>query len=87
MAQVTFPRALVAIIPGLPMRAEIEAQDVRTLIAALDDRWPGVLIRLCATAEHLREHIQIFVDGQQATLEMPVRERSVVRIMTAVSGG
>jgi sulfur-carrier protein len=87
MAQVYFPRQLVAIISGLPKQTEIEAGSVKELIAAVDARWPGVQMCLCATGKLLREHIKIFVDGRQSTLEMPVRPDSTVRIITAVSGG
>ena len=87
MAQVYLPRQLVAIISGLPKQAEIEAHSVKELIAAVDARWPGVQMCLCATGKSLREHIKIFVDGQPSTLEMLVQPNATVRIITAVSGG
>ncbi len=87
MATVYFPRSLVAIISGLPTRAEVEAHTVRELIDTLDDLWPGVQMCLCATGYGPREHIKIFVDGKQSTPETPMRAESVVRILTAISGG
>lgn len=90
MIRVQCPRALVAIIAGLPLRLEVaddEAHTLLELVHALDARWPGVTMRLCASGDRLRDHINIFVDGAPATLQMPLHAGAVVRIMTAVSGG
>lgn len=89
MARVDFPPGLVAIIAGLPKRAEIpdDAANLRDLIAAVEARWPGVQHSLCASSQDIRKHISIFVDGRQATLDHAVRPDSVVRVLTAVSGG
>ena len=87
MAHIHIPRALAAIITGLPMHLEVEGASVAEVIAALDARWPGVAMRVCATPTTIREHINVFVDGERATTAMAVRPHSVVRIITAVSGG
>jgi molybdopterin synthase sulfur carrier subunit len=87
MAQVFFPRALAALIAGLPKVAECQAATVQELIATLDQRWPGVSMCLCATSADLRPHINVYVDGARATLATPVQATSVVRVLTAVSGG
>ncbi len=87
MAQVQFPRALSAIVSGLPKRADVDAQSVGQLIANLEQRWPGITTCLCASRASLRPHINIYVDAERATLETPLREGAIVRILTAVSGG
>ena len=86
MVRVYLPRALAAIITGLPLQTEVEAHNVSDLLVALDARWPGVQMRVCAASDRIRDHINIFVDGMPATLQMPVHPGSVVRILTAVSG-
>ena len=35
----------------------------------------------------LREHINVFVDGVQASLDTPVRPDSTIHVIPAVSGG
>ncbi len=87
MAQVYLPRPLAALIAGLPKQTEVEATTVQALIAALEQRWPGVTTCLCGTPDALRPHINIYVDGARATLATPVQAGSVVRVLTAVSGG
>jgi molybdopterin synthase sulfur carrier subunit len=87
MAQVFFPRALAALITGLPKVTDCQAETVQELIAALDQRWPGISMCLCGTQESLRPHINVYVDGARATLATQVQSASVVRVLTAVSGG
>jgi molybdopterin converting factor small subunit len=43
--------------------------------------------RLCDSTPRVRRHINIFVEGERATLETPLRPGSEVFIMTAISGG
>lgn len=60
---------------------------VAGLLAALDRQWLGLWDRLCTAGPEIREHINIFVDGEKATLETPLAPDAVVRIIPAVSGG
>lgn len=87
MAQVHFPRSLAALLPGLPCHLSAEAASVQELIEGLDARWPGLRYRLCDAGPAIREHINIFVDGERATLATVVRAGSEVHIIAAVSGG
>ncbi|MBA3826654.1 MAG: MoaD/ThiS family protein [Ktedonobacterales bacterium] len=87
MAHVQVPRALTALVTGMPTHVQVEAQTVQALIAALDRQWPGVATCLCSSQAHLRPHINVFVDGERATLMTPIRDASVVRVLMAVSGG
>ena len=57
------------------------------MIAGLDEAWPGVADRLLETGPAIREHINVFVDGDRAALDSPVGPASVVHVIPAVAGG
>ena len=87
MAEVTLPRHLVLLFPVTPRRLDIDAATVRDVVAALDDRAPGMADRLLAAGPVLREHLRVFVDGEMADLSTPLRPASLVQVVMAVSGG
>ena len=87
MADVRLPRSLTALFPDAPRRESVEGSSVREVIDRLDERWPGMRDRLCQPGPVLREHINVFVDGDRATLSTEVTPRSEVWILPAVSGG
>lgn len=88
MATVHLPRSLVALFPTPPPRlVELEARNVRQLIEQLDQRWPGIRDRVCVDDTALRQHINLFVDGERASLETATSPASVVHILPAVAGG
>jgi molybdopterin converting factor small subunit len=87
MATVHLPRSLVALFPGLPRRLDVEAPDVDGALAAIDRLAPGVRDRLVDAGPQVREHINVFVDGERATLATPLGPESVVHVIPAVSGG
>jgi molybdopterin converting factor small subunit len=87
MATVHLPRSLVALFPGLARRIEVEATNVDGALTALDDAAPGLRDRLVEAGPAIREHINVFVDGERATLATPLRPASVVHVIPAVSGG
>lgn len=88
MATVHLPRSLVTLFGDEPPRLlEIEAATLADLIEQLDARWPGMRDRLCEPGPQLREHINVFVDGERATLETPLAPGAEVIVMTAISGG
>ena len=84
---VILPRSLVSLIPGTIRRSEVEAGTVAEAIQALDTRTPGLRNRLVDSGPVLREHINVFVDGTQASLDTPLRADSTVHVIPAVSGG
>lgn len=86
MAEVYLPASLTVLFPGSPRHLALEAGSVAQVIRALDQRWPGMWDRLC-TPTAVREHINIFVDGEKAALDAPLPPSAVVRIIPAVSGG
>ncbi len=87
MATIHLPRSLIALFPALPRRLEVEAVDVAGAIASLDRLAPGVQDRLVETGPAIREHINIFVDGERASLATALGPASVMHIIPAVSGG
>ncbi|MEO5940915.1 MAG: MoaD/ThiS family protein [Candidatus Limnocylindrales bacterium] len=85
--RVILPRSLVSLIPGTARSTEVEAATVGEAIDRLDERTPGGRNRLVDGGPNLREHINVFVDGDQASLETPLRPDSIVHVIPAVSGG
>jgi len=87
MADVHLPRSLLQLFPQAERRSTVEAGTVDELIGRLDQRWPGMRDRLCTDGPRLREHINVFVDGDRAGLSTVLTARSVVHVIPAVSGG
>lgn len=87
MATVLLPRSLLVLFPGVERRHEVTGATVGAIIAALDDRVPGISDRLVESDRRLRPHINVFVDGLPADLATSVGERATVHVIPAVSGG
>ena len=89
MANVHLPRSLVTLFNDAPPRhVQIEAATLGDLVDALDRSWPGMRDRLCESGPRIREHINVFVDGErQRDLTMPLTDATVVHIIPAVAGG
>ena len=87
MALVILPRSLAAILPGLPRRTSIDGATVAEVVAALDASWPGVADRILEPGPAIREHINVFVDGEPADLATPVPSGATVHVIPAVAGG
>ena len=89
MATVHLPRSLVTLFPDEPpRRLEVPATSVAELIDELDRRWPGMRDRLCDAGPSIREHINVYVDGErERSLEAALGERSDVHVIPAIAGG
>ena len=87
MATVILPRSLGALFPGIERRCVAPGATVAEVIAALEERVPGMADRLLVTGPAIREHLNVFVDGERATLATPVGPDAVVHVIPAVSGG
>jgi molybdopterin converting factor small subunit len=85
--QIVLPAALLRLFPGCEREPVVSAVNVREMIDALDERWPGMRDRLCDSRPAVRRHINIFVEGERATLDTPLAQGGEVFIMTAISGG
>jgi molybdopterin converting factor small subunit len=84
---VRLPAVLVNLFPGAVRQVEMSASTVRDAIDALNARWPGMRDRVCDSRPAIRRHINVFVDGEKATLETRLAPGTEVIIMTAISGG
>ncbi len=64
---------------------------VRELIAALDDRFPGIRFNLCLETGDLRPFVNIFVNGENIRylrgLDTPVPSSATLTILPSVAGG
>ncbi len=84
---VVLPRSLVSLIPGTSRSTEIEARTVAEAIDRLDQLTPGLRNRLVDSGPTIRQHINVFVNGEMATLETTVPPDATVHVIPAVSGG
>lgn len=89
MATVHLPRSLVTLfVDPPPRRLEMSATTIAELIANLDASWPGMRERLCEPGPRIREHINVFIDGErERDLAVPIAGDAVVHIIPAVAGG
>jgi molybdopterin converting factor small subunit len=89
MATVHLPRSLVTLFTDPPPRhLQLPSTSLADLVDDLDQRWPGMRDRLVEAGPRLREHINVFVDGErQRELATPLRDGSVVHVIPAVAGG
>ena len=87
MVDVYLPRSLLMLFPAAERRPKVEAATVAEVIDRLEERWPGMRARLCDAGPTIREHINVFVDGERAGLDTPLGPRAVVHVIPAVSGG
>jgi molybdopterin converting factor small subunit len=84
---VRLPAILVKLFPDSLREVEVAAASVGEAIDVLDRRWPGMRDRICDSRPRIRRHINVFVDGERATLETPLAPGTEVIVMTAISGG
>lgn len=89
MATVHLPRSLVTLFTDPPPRhLQLPSTTLAGLVDDLDSRWPGMRDRLIEAGPRLREHINVFVDGErQRELTTPLVDTSVVHVIPAVAGG
>lgn len=89
MATVHLPRSLVTLFTDPPPRhLQLPSTSLGGLVDDLDGRWPGMRDRLVEPGPRLREHINVFVDGErERDLSAPLSAGSVVHVIPAVAGG
>lgn len=92
MATVRLTGHLHAFFPALagePPR--VDAASVAGVIEAMERRAPGFAFYVCDEAGRLRQHVNVFVDGQRIAdrtrLSDPVGPEAEVFILQALSGG
>jgi molybdopterin converting factor small subunit len=73
---------------AIPVLAPEEPPSVRSVLAALDARYPGFRFRIVDEQGAIRQHIKIFVGRTlQRDLAAPIGEGAEVMIVAALSGG
>lgn len=87
MAELCLPATLPPLFHGLPRRLEVDAATVGEAVERLDERWPGILDRLCEPGPLLRPHINVYVDGERGRLDTALDARSRIDVIAAISGG
>ena len=64
---------------------------VREVLTELESQCPGVVDRVLTEQGDVREHVNLFVDGENTRytmgLETPVKDSDTVTILAAISGG
>ena len=75
-------------LTGGASEVDVEASSVRQVIAALDERFPGIRERLCE-GEQFRPGLAVAVDGRMSSVGLlqKVRPESEVHFLPAVGGG
>ena len=81
------PGVLIDLFPGAPRRVELPASTVKEMIDGLDALWPGMRDRMCDSRPAIRRHMNVFVDGERATLQTRLAPGTEIFILTAISGG
>ena len=88
VVRVILPRSLVSLIPGTARTTEVEAATVSEALDRLDDRTPGLRNRLVDSGPTIREHINVFVNGErERDLGAALAEGADVHVIPAVAGG
>ena len=69
-------------------RQEVSAVTLGAGLRALNRRMPGIAFRILDERDCIREHIRVWVDGQEQTdLSVKVSPEAEVHVMLALSGG
>ncbi|MGI9405871.1 MAG: MoaD/ThiS family protein [Hyphomicrobiaceae bacterium] len=79
--------ALVRLFPGATSEVRLGAATVDAMMDVLDQKWPGMRDRLCDSSPAIRRHLNVFVDGEIATLGTKLVPGAQVYVLTAMSGG
>ena len=87
MAKLHLPGTLTPLFGDLPRHVDVDAATVGEAIERLESKWPGLRDRLCEPGPLLRQHIHVYVDQEQASLDTPLDQRSRVDVIAAISGG
>jgi molybdopterin converting factor small subunit len=87
LVAVTLPAALVKLFPDAARRVDVAAACVGEAMDALNARWPGMRDRLCDSTPAIRRHINVYVDGERASLDTRLAPGAEIIVLTAISGG
>lgn len=92
MATVALTPHLYQFFPQLKGQVlSVAAASARELVAEMERSAPGVAFYLCDERGRLRQHVNIFIDGERicdrGRLSDAIRPDSHVDVMQALSGG
>lgn len=87
MTTVYIPTMLLPVTGGVK-QTEVEARNVRQLINALEEQFPGIRERLLEDNQ-VRPNLAVSIDGEVARMGLLERvgEHSEVHFVPAISGG
>ena len=90
MPKVNFTYALKRFFPGIET-THVEGGDVRSLMQALEQKYPGLLSYIVDDQGRLRQHVNIYINNElikdRVDLSDTVSESDDVYVMQALSGG
>jgi molybdopterin converting factor small subunit len=84
---VHLPRSLAALFPGVERRVAARGATVLEVVRDVDRQVPGLANRILDAGPVIRTHLNVFVDGERASVDTPVRPGAQVHVIPAVSGG
>ncbi len=84
---VHLPRSLVALFPGTERQLPATGSTVLEVVRDLDRRVPGLANRILDAGPVIRTHLNVFVDGERASIDSPVPPGARIHVIPAVSGG
>jgi molybdopterin converting factor small subunit len=84
---VHLPRSLVALFPGAERQLPAAGSTVHEVIRDLDRAVPGLANRILDAGPVIRTHLNVFVDGERASIDTPVGPGARIHVIPAVSGG
>lgn len=87
MANVFIPAQLRSLTSGTE-QVEVAAANIRDIVAALEERFPGVKQRLCR-GDELSPSLQVSIDGvmNRRGMRAKVQPDSEVHFIPAIGGG
>ena len=87
MITVLLPDSLARLFPGAPRKVQLEAATVYDAVLELNERWPGMRDRLLDGRPAIRQHINIFVNNERASLDTQLNPGDEMFVLPAMSGG
>ena len=74
-------------LAGGNTRVEVSGGNVAEVLRDLEQQHPPMKGWVLDEKGHIRSHVNVFVDGERATLDVPVSPNSELNIIQAISGG
>lgn len=84
---VHLPRSLVTLLPDAERLMPANGMTVLEVLRDLDRRTPGLANRVLDAGPSIRTHLNVYVNGQRATIDSPVPAGADVHVIPGISGG